>query len=411
MELKLKAKYKKTEVGLIPHDWKVAGIIDTSTLKARIGWQGLTTAEYLKTGDYFLITGTDFNDGKILWDTCHYVTKDRFDQDKNIQVQKGDILITKDGTIGKVAFVDKLPLDSTLNSGVFVIRPKDKAYISLYLFYIFNSVYFADFLRKLVAGSTINHLYQKDFVTFSFPLPPTLDEQTIIANVLSDTDNLIGSLEKLLSKKKAIKQGVMQKLFTPKKDWEIRKLGEIAKIVRGASPRPIEDPIWFDSNSTIGWVRISDVTKSKKILETTTQKLSLLGVKNSRYVEHDNLIMSICATVGRPIITKIDVCIHDGFVVFQELMIEKEYLYYFLSFIEKDWAKNGQTGSQMNLNTNLINTTIIPYPKEKKEQQSIAIILADIDEEILGLETKLDKYKQIKQGMMQNLLTGKIRLV
>jgi type I restriction enzyme S subunit len=135
-----------------------------------------------------------------------------------------------------------------------------------------------------------------------------------------------------------------------------------------------------------------------------------LGIKNSRFVESGNLIMSICATIGRPILTYLDVCIHDGFVVFRNPKIEREYLYYFLVFIENDWSKNGQTGSQMNLNTALINSTEIHFPKYKQEQTHIATILSDMDSEIEALEKKRAKYKQLKQGLMQNLLTGKIRL-
>ena len=105
------------------------------------------------------------------------------------------------------------------------------------------------------------------------------------------------------------------------------------------------------------------------------------------------------------------ICIHDGFVVFGTPKIDKEYLYYFLTSIEKDWSKFGQTGSQMNLNTGLINSTQITYPPNKNEQNAIATILADMDAEISALETKPAKYKQIKQGMMQELLTGRTRLV
>ena len=120
--------------------------------------------------------------------------------------------------------------------------------------------------------------------------------------------------------------------------------------------------------------------------------------------------MSICATVGRPIITKIDVCIHDGFVVFDNLRVNQLFLYYFLKWIEPDWSKHGQTGSQMNLNTGLINGTYISLPSVA-EQTAIATILADMDAEITALEAKLSKARHIKQGMMQELLTGRIRLV
>ncbi|RZB35174.1 MAG: type I restriction enzyme, S subunit [Desulfobacteraceae bacterium Eth-SRB1] len=230
----IKTGYKQTEVGVIPEDWGIKSIVENSTMKARIGWQGLTVAEYLKNGDYFLITGTDFVDRKIKWDTCHYVNKVRYVQDKNIQIRVGDILITKDGTIGKVAYVDSLPLNATLNSGVFVIRPKDNAYNPLYLFYIFNSSFFRDFLNKLVAGSTINHLYQKDFVSFQIPLPPTKAEQTAIATALNDADALITQSGKLIAKKRAIKQGAMQELLKPKEGWEVEPIKNIASICTGA---------------------------------------------------------------------------------------------------------------------------------------------------------------------------------
>ena len=192
--------------------------------------------------------------------------------------------------------------------------------------------------------------------------------------------------------------------------WEIKRLGEIAQIQRGASPRPIDSPIWFSGNSSIGWVRISDVSRSGIFLTETVQHLSLLGVQHSRPVKSGSLIMSICATVGRPIITSIDVCIHDGFVVFDELRADKSYLYYVLKWIEPEWSKHGQTGSQMNLNTSLINGTSVHFPPVQ-EQTAIAAILSDMDAELTALEARLTKTRALKQAMMQELLTGRIRLL
>ncbi|HEV2498091.1 MAG TPA: restriction endonuclease subunit S [Terriglobia bacterium] len=103
--------------------WVARRLGDTAILKARIGWQGLTTAEYRDTGDYYLVTGTDFQGGHIDWTHCHFVDVSRYSQDKNIQLRARDVLVTKDGTIGKVALVTHLEKPGTLNSGVFVIRP------------------------------------------------------------------------------------------------------------------------------------------------------------------------------------------------------------------------------------------------------------------------------------------------
>ena len=206
----------QTEWGAIPKDWKTLSIGKCCSIKARIGWQGLKKSEYLSSGEYFLVTGTDFLNGRIDWKSCVYVSKKRYEQDANIQIVKHDILITKDGTIGKVAFLDDVPCLGTLNSGIFVVRSHSEELDQCYLSKIFESFIFDAFLESLVAGSTINHLYQKDFVHFNFPVPPTMSEQTAIANILSDCDSEIAALEEKRDKYKEIKQGMMQQLLTGK---------------------------------------------------------------------------------------------------------------------------------------------------------------------------------------------------
>lgn len=206
----------QTEWGAIPKDWKTLSIGKCCSIKARIGWQGLKKSEYLSSGEYVLVTGTDFLNGRIDWKSCVYVSKKRYEQDANIQIVKHDILITKDGTIGKVAFLDDVPCLGTLNSGIFVVRSHSEELDQCYLSKIFESFIFDAFLESLVAGSTINHLYQKDFVHFNFPVPPTISEQTAIANILSDCDSEIAALEEKRDKYKEIKQGMMQQLLTGK---------------------------------------------------------------------------------------------------------------------------------------------------------------------------------------------------
>ena len=163
-----------------------------------------------------MVTGTYFVNGKIDWDNCHYVAKDRFDQDKNIQIQNNDILITKDGSLGKTALVKGLNKPATLNSGVFVIRPIQESYDPAFVYYILSSFVFKDFLDHLSAGSTIIHLYQKDISKFEFLMPPTIGEQVAIASILSDMDNEIEALEQKLEKTCQLKQGMMQQLLTGK---------------------------------------------------------------------------------------------------------------------------------------------------------------------------------------------------
>ena len=196
-------------------EWVKINLAKNSKLKARIGWQGLTT-EYLDEGYSYLITGTDFQDGQIKWNGCHFVNYDRYVQDPNIQVTDGDLLLTKDGTIGKVAYVTNLKRPATLNSGVFVVKPITDAYTAHFMFYVLESSVFKEFLQQLSAGSTINHLYQKDLVKFDLFVPPTIEEQEAISEILFDMDSEIHKLEDKLNKYEEVKQGMMEELLTGK---------------------------------------------------------------------------------------------------------------------------------------------------------------------------------------------------
>ena len=170
-------------------------ITDIALVKARVGWQRLTTAEYLNTGDYYLITGTDFTpEGKIDFNNCVYVTKERYEMDENIQVHQNDILITKDGTLGKIAYLEKEPDKlTTLNSGVFRIKIIDENVLPRYIYHYFNSKVFKDFIEKVKTGSTIPHLTQEKLVGLNIPIP-NIEEQKKIINILDKFSNLTRSL-------------------------------------------------------------------------------------------------------------------------------------------------------------------------------------------------------------------------
>ncbi|WQW09929.1 restriction endonuclease subunit S [Helicobacter pylori] len=201
----------------------------------------------------------------------------------------------------------------------------------------------------------------------------------------------------------------MDALTTPS-NWQRVRLGDIAEIKRGASPRPIENPKWFCANSNVGWVRISDISKNSRFLYKTAQKLSKKGIEKSRFIKQNSLIMSMCATIGKPIITKIDTCIHDGFVVFENPKIDLNYLYYFLCYIEKEWLESGQQGSQVNLNVDLIKNKEVFYPKDLNEQIAIANILSDVDRYLYSLDALILKKESVKKALSFELLSQRKRL-
>lgn len=181
--------------------------------KARIGWQNLRTDEYLDSGYSYIIGGTNFSDGTVDLASCKSVSEERFLMDPAIQVNQGDVLVTKDGTIGKVAVVPRLEKPATLNSGVYVVRPVDGV-TRRFLYWVLRSDIFDRFIEDLSAGSTIKHLYQKDLGRFHFRAPKNVPEQEAIAEVMSSFEEDLLVLKEEREKVKRLKLGAMDDLLT-----------------------------------------------------------------------------------------------------------------------------------------------------------------------------------------------------
>lgn len=414
----MKSGYKMTEVGVIPEDWEVKNVSESCLIKARIGWQGLKKSEYMSSGDYLLITGTDFDNGQVNWKSCAYVSKARYEQDSNIKIRPQDILISKDGTIGKVAYLGMIPKAGTLNSGIFVIRANDRKIDQVFLSKIFMSFYFEEFLNRLVAGSTINHLYQKDFVKFCFPLPNS-EEQVAIAAALSDVDSLISALTKKIEKKKAIKQGLMQQLLTGKKrlpgfndKWKSMLLGDIAEVKDGThqTPKYVKSggkPFYSVENVT------ADDFKNVKHISLEEHK----ALTSNYRIEKGDVLMTRIGSIG--CCKYVDWDVDASFYVSLALLkINEKYDSKFISYLSniKSFKEEVMLNSLVfaipqKINLGNISLIKVYIPTSKAEQTAISNILSDCDSEIAALEEKRDKYKEIKQGMMQQLLTGKIRLI
>lgn len=194
-------------------DWEQRKLSELATMHARIGWQNLRTSEFLDAGDYMLITGTDFEDGKVNYSTCHYVEKERYDQDKNIQIKNGNILITKDGTLGKVAYVEGLSMPATLNAGVFNVEVKDENETdNKYLFQFLKAPFLMDYVSKKATGGTIKHLNQSILVDFPIATPSKA-EQVRIGEYFSNLDDLITLHQRKRKKMQDAKKAFLTKMF------------------------------------------------------------------------------------------------------------------------------------------------------------------------------------------------------
>lgn len=209
-------------IGETPEKWEIMRIKDTSWLKGRIGWDGLKASEFIDEGPY-LITGTDFCNGYVNWDTCVHITKQRFEEDTLLHIRENDLLITKDGTVGKVAIAKNCPKETSLNSGVMIIRNESRyIYNSKYMYYILLSDEFKHWFEySQKPGSTIKHLYQHQFGEFKYTFPP-LEEQQQIADFLdskcSKINESIERSNKIIQKLEEYKKALIYNAVTGKID-------------------------------------------------------------------------------------------------------------------------------------------------------------------------------------------------
>ena len=231
---------------------------EVCTLNARIGWQRLTKAEYMSKGDYLLITGTDFTEThEIDYSTCVYVTEERYKQDPKIQLKNGDILITKDGTLGKVAQVKGLEMPATLNGGVFVVRCKDGSLENRFILHYLLSNHFQSVVEQQKTGSTISHLTQTLFSRLMIPIPP-LEIQREIVRILDNFTVLTAELTAELTARKTQYGFYREKLLNKTKiSATMTKVADLGKWSGGKTPSMAEKKYW--ESGTIPWVSSKDV--------------------------------------------------------------------------------------------------------------------------------------------------------
>ncbi len=232
-------RYKESGVewlGEVPVGWAIRKIKQNSYLKGRVGWKGLKSDEFLTESFAYLITGIDFRGKYIDWSGCYQVDQFRYEDDPFIQLSNGDLLITKDGTIGKLAIVSDLDKPACLNSGIFLIRP-EHSYLTTFLYWVLASQIFSLFCDLTTYGSTIQHLYQNVFENFAFPIPPLPEQHRIAAFLDRETakiDALIAEQQRLIALLAEKRQATISHAVTkglnpdaPMKDSGVEWLGEV----------------------------------------------------------------------------------------------------------------------------------------------------------------------------------------
>ena len=413
---------------------EIASVSSNSFVDGPFG-SNLKSDEYTTEG-VRLIQLQNIGDGEWIDDNKIFTSEMKYQELKRHAAFPGDIAIAKMADpIARACIIPPVSDRFLVVADCIKLTPDLKKYHPKFIVYAINnhSVRLQAELKS--TGTTRNRINLSLLKTVNVEIPP-LPEQRRIAETLDTIDEAIQKTEALISKLKAVKQGLLHDLLTRGLDkngklrdpkahpeqfkasplgripsrWEVVPLSKISRVRRGASPRPIDSSMWFAPEGK-GWIRISDVTKANGRLKETEQYLSSAGVNKSVSVYPGQIIMSICATIGEPIILDMDACIHDGFVVFDQYdrFMYPEFLIHFLRFKQSYFKSQGQTGTQANLNTSIVKDCIIGLPI-LIEQKKIANTLDAHDVRIRTEEQYRDKLKLQKNGLMHDLLTGKVRV-
>lgn len=184
--------------------------------------------------------------------------------------------------------------------------------------------------------------------------------------------------------------------------WSSIAIGNLAQIKRGASPRPIQAPKWFDKNSDIGWLRISDVTEQNGRIKYLEQKISRLGQEKTRVLNTPHLLLSIAATIGKPVVNYVKTGVHDGFLIFENPKFDREFMFQWFDMFRPKWNKYGQPGSQVNLNSDIIRNHKMMIPA-LPEQQAIGSFFRTLDDLLASYKDNLANYQSLKATMLSKM--------
>ena len=373
--------------------WEQRKLSEIATMHARIGWQNLRTSEFLDSGDYMLITGTDFIDGAVNFDTCHYVERERYEQDKHIQIRNGSILITKDGTLGKVAYIQGLTMPATLNAGVFNVEIKDENEVdNRYLFQYLKAPFLMNYVDKKATGGTIKHLNQNILIDFPVVLPHKAEQEKIGEYFLA-IDHLITLHQRefaFLCKEKS------KKFRYIKNAWEQRKLGELALFnPKDELPQTFE---YVDLESVVGTEMLSHRTEIKSSAPSRAQRLACTGdifyqtvrpyQKNNYLFEisDNNYVFSTGYAQMRPFV--------DGYFLFSLIQSER-----FVKVV----LDNCTGTSYPAINVNDLAKIEVAVPSGENEAHKIGTIFRSLDHLITLHQRELEKLKNLKKACLEKM--------
>lgn len=433
-------KYKNSGfswMSQIPENWSYDKIKFNTYVKGRVGWHGLNSSEFTDEGVH-LVTGTDFRDGYVDWSTCYRFSEARYNEDPYIQLKENDLLITKDGTIGKLARVKNLPSKASLNSGIFLVRAVNQNYKENFLYWVLQSLSFKQFLDLHKTGSTIQHLYQEVFNQFAFPLPSVEVQDRICVFLDRETakiDALVAEQERLIELLKEKRQAIISHAVTkglnskaPMKPSFIDWLGDIPAhwdtaalkhiVATPITDGPHETPAFYDEG--VPFVSAEAISSGK--IDFTKIRAHISVEDHERYSKkyhpkrNDIFMVKSGATTGVTAIVDTD-CefnIWSPLAVIRcgEKALPAFVLHYmrsinFLEAITLNWS----FGTQQNIGMGVIENLHLALPPID-EQAAIAKKLDNqfvhFEELIAKSQKAIDLLQERRTALISAAVTGKI---
>jgi type I restriction enzyme S subunit len=410
----------RTEVGAIPHNW-VEGTLGDAVSALQAGVSVNSTADDVTHGVPAILKTSCVASGAFF----PHESKAIAPEDRNraiLNPRRDSILISRMNTIdlvGECGFVDRDYPELFIPDRLWMTRFRPSAAVSpRWLTYVLSSETYRGQLQSIATGTSgsMKNIAKASLLDLPVAYPP-LPEQQAIAEALSDVDGLLDALDALIAKKRAIKQSAMQQLLTGKArlqgfsgDWEMKRLGELAQMGSGGTPITTVTG-YYDGD--VPWVSISDMTRAGKFITATERNLTRAGLAHSaaQMFAAGTVLYAMYASLGECSIAAISLCTSQAILGIRTGdNLNNEFLYYYLTSIKPLVKALGQHGTQANLNKGMVQDFRLSVPSDP-EQLAIVGVLSDMDAEIAALEARRDKTRAIKQGMMQQLLTGRVRLV
>ncbi len=391
--------------------WQEIKLGENAIIKGRLGWKSLKREEYIDNGPS-MIAGKHIKNGIINWNEVDHIPLWRYEESPEIMLKNGDVIFSKDGSLGNPALITDLKGKATINSTMMLVRT-NKNLDASFFYQILNSKQFLDLVYLKVSGSSIPHLFQEDMKNFKF-YAPDVNEQQKIGEFFKILDERIANQARKIAKVKALKSAYLTEMFpqegetVPRRrfkgfegEWQKEKISNIANYRRGSFPQPYGEDKWYDEIYGMPFVQVVDVANNLKLVNNTKQKLAQ---PNSVYVEKGKVLVTLQGSIGRVAITQYSSYVDRTLLIFEsyKFKVDTYYFAYIIQLLFDIEKQKAPGGTIKTITKEALSEFIVKIPCYE-EQQKIGKFFKNLDDQITTEEKKLEKLKKMKEAYLEEM--------